>query len=325
MSHLETNSKPGVWISKFIYPVLVLVLVLAQSPTIATTPSIQSPFASIPELENLDLHNPGLKQLRNEISNHLQISRSRKLAGQAPPLRFWRYRAQKGDNFFKIMSRTGQNADTLASVNHLASVYDVRNNQVLLIPNYRGIYYQVDKNKTVAQICSQYSIPLDLVVRTNDVNPQSSGVRIFIPGATLLDKERKYFTGKAFIHPLPDARISSRYGNRLDPFTRKKTFHTGIDLAAPSGTKVRASSEGKVVFSGRSGNYGNLVIVKHSHGYHTYYGHLKKFNVRKGRRVKQGQTIGFVGSTGRSTGPHLHFELRKLGRTQPPQSVLRFH
>ncbi len=106
-------------------------------------------------------------------------------------------------------------------------------------------------------------------------------------------------------------RISSKFGYRTDPFTQKKHFHSGIDLAAMTGVKVHAPLDGVVTLAGKFSGYGNLVELNHSQLYHisSRYGHLSKVLVKRGQSVKKGDVIALVGSTGRSTGPHLHFEL----------------
>ena len=106
--------------------------------------------------------------------------------------------------------------------------------------------------------------------------------------------------------------ISSYYGYRTDPITEKRKFHAGIDLAANRGTPVHASGKGKVVFAGYSyGGYGNVIKVDHGDGYTSIYGHLNRIKTKKGSIVERGDVIGEVGSTGRSTGPHLHYEIQK--------------
>ncbi len=120
-------------------------------------------------------------------------------------------------------------------------------------------------------------------------------------------------------------RISSKYGYRVHPITKRRgSFHKGIDIAAPRGTPVYAAAKGTVYLAKyvRYG-YGNLIIIKHEKELSTYYGHLSKILVRKGQRVKKGSLIGKVGSTGRSTGPHLHFEIRKGKKTLDPSVFLR--
>jgi murein DD-endopeptidase MepM/ murein hydrolase activator NlpD len=118
-------------------------------------------------------------------------------------------------------------------------------------------------------------------------------------------------------------RLSSRFGMRFHPVLRRRKLHTGADLAARQGTPFRAAREGKVLFSGWKKAYGNTVIVDHGDGVATLYGHASKLNVRAGMAVKAGQHIGNVGSTGWSTGAHLHFEVRKNGKPVNPKSYLR--
>ena len=109
-----------------------------------------------------------------------------------------------------------------------------------------------------------------------------------------------------------------------NPFNRKRMqFHSGVDIACRMRTKVFAARDGKVIFAGYKGGYGRLVIVKHEHGYHTYYGHLSKTIVKPGQKVPRGKLIALSGNTGRTTGPHLHFEVRKRGRPVNPGTLLR--
>ncbi|SDN33770.1 Rod binding protein [Desulfonauticus submarinus] len=112
-----------------------------------------------------------------------------------------------------------------------------------------------------------------------------------------------------FIWPV-NGRISSGFGWRLDPFTATRAWHSGVDIAVPIGTEVRACMSGKVVFAGEKSGYGNLVIIKHKNGIASYYAHNSKLLVEKGQFVRFGQKIALSGDSGRSTGPHLHFELR---------------
>ena len=113
-------------------------------------------------------------------------------------------------------------------------------------------------------------------------------------------------------------RVYSNYGWRNDPFTGRRAWHTGVDIAAPTGRNVVATAEGKVIFTGWNGNYGKCVIVRHQFGYETVYGHLSKILVNTGDAVKKEQIIGQVGSTGRSTGPHLHYEVRRYSEVINP-------
>jgi murein DD-endopeptidase MepM/ murein hydrolase activator NlpD len=116
--------------------------------------------------------------------------------------------------------------------------------------------------------------------------------------------------------------ITSWFGNRVHPILRVSAYHTGIDIGAPSGRPVFAVDEGIVLYSGRWGNYGNVVIIDHGNNTTTLYGHLSKYLVKNNVKVAKGQVIGLVGSTGLSTGPHLHFEVRKSGKVQDPLQYL---
>lgn len=117
-------------------------------------------------------------------------------------------------------------------------------------------------------------------------------------------------------------RISSLYGSRIHPITGRRRFHDGLDIAATHGNGVYAYTDGKVVQAGWNGGYGVSVLIDHGNGLKTRYGHLSKVNVRVGQRVKTGERIGAVGSTGNSTGPHLHFEIIKWGQTKNPLNYI---
>lgn len=119
--------------------------------------------------------------------------------------------------------------------------------------------------------------------------------------------------------PLKDKfRISSPYGGRIHPITGKHSFHSGIDMAVELAAPVHATASGTVVFAGRKGGYGRCVIIRHSYGFETLYAHLAAYYTTEGKKLGKGAVIGFVGSTGRSTGYHLHYEIRKNGRTIKP-------
>jgi len=114
-------------------------------------------------------------------------------------------------------------------------------------------------------------------------------------------------------------RMASGYGWRTDPFTKSRRMHKGMDFSAPTGTPIYAPSDGKVIrVDSRSAGYGKHIRIDHGFGYVTLYAHLSKYNVRRGQQVKRGDVIGFVGNTGRSVAPHLHYEIRKDGKHLNP-------
>ena len=152
------------------------------------------------------------------------------------------------------------------------------------------------------------------------------------------DGEVEYFdrTGRSLRKfllrtPVDGARLSSTFGMRRHPILGYSRMHKGVDFAAPSGTPIYAAGSGRVVAAGRNGGYGNYIRVRHSGEYSTAYAHLSRFakGIRPGQRVRQGQVIGYVGTTGRSTGPHLHYEVLRndqqinpLEIKQPPTTQL---
>lgn len=122
--------------------------------------------------------------------------------------------------------------------------------------------------------------------------------------------------------PVDLARVTSQFGHRRDPFKRKRAFHAGIDFGAPKGTPIYAVADGKVILAGTQASYGKVVVVEHVGGYRTLYAHASQVLVRAGQRVGAGDTIAKVGSTGRSTGSHLHFEVHHSGMRVDPALYL---
>lgn len=127
-------------------------------------------------------------------------------------------------------------------------------------------------------------------------------------------------TAKAlpFANPVPGKKTSSRFGVRTDPFNGRRAVHSGLDFKAKGGAPVFATASGTITHAGRKGGYGKMVEIKHLGGFITRYAHLRSFYVKKGQKIIAGKKIGTVGSTGRSTGPHLHYEVRRNGKARNP-------
>jgi len=127
----------------------------------------------------------------------------------------------------------------------------------------------------------------------------------------------------SFVYPLMGTRTSSDFGTRRHPvIKRHRRHHDGIDLAAPTGSIIRSIASGRVIYADPWGGYGNLIVVQHDNGLTSHYGHCHTSSVRVGQSVHAGDIIGTVGSTGLSTGPHLHFEIRSHGKPEHPERYL---
>lgn len=122
------------------------------------------------------------------------------------------------------------------------------------------------------------------------------------------------------VNPVGGGYFNTGFGYRRDPFTKDLRFHYGLDISAMTGTVVYATADGNVVYSAYKGSYGKTIKINHGHGYHTLYAHLHRMNVGPGKKIKRGDIIGLVGNTGRSTAPHLHYEVHYFGTPQNPEN-----
>lgn len=140
--------------------------------------------------------------------------------------------------------------------------------------------------------------------------------------SNLINNKEKLLLATPAIQPVSNKdlnRIASGFGYRIDPIYKTVKFHAGLDFTAPQGTPIYATADGVVKTAGFSdGGYGNHVVINHGYGYETLYGHMYRLKVRSGQRVKRGDLIGYVGNTGKSTGPHCHYEVHKNGQKLDP-------
>ncbi|NPV38972.1 MAG: M23 family metallopeptidase [Brevinematales bacterium] len=234
-------------------------------------------------------------------------------------LHFYFYEIQPGENLASIAKKLGTSMDSLISLNSIDNAHFLKPGNKILVPNMDGVLYVVKKDDTLDKIAKKYKVSVDDILDYNDIEEDviGAGDILFLPGASLTAEERAKALGYLFIKPVR-GRFTSGFGIRIDPFTGGRGYHAGIDIAARYGTPIRASKEGRVTFVGWKGGYGLCVIIKHQMGYETVYGHLAKATVKEGQYVNQGQTIGKMGNTGRSTGTHLHFEVRRYGKPINP-------
>jgi len=193
----------------------------------------------------------------------------------------------------------------------------------------RGAYHRIQRGDTLSSIARQYHADLQEVAELNDIERDSElrvGRSLFIPGV-----RRAKYPSRSKKKGRPGAtaasQIQTEHGKYIWPVhgeisslygVRRGRRHDGLDIRAPRGTPVVAAADGEVAYAKRMMGYGNLVIVEHPDGFFTVYAHNSVNLVRKGKKVKRGETIAKVGSTGRATGPHVHFEVREGSHARNP-------
>jgi len=241
------------------------------------------------------------------------------------PVNYIDYTVQKGDTLWDLAKKFKISVDTLYSANKTKNPHYLSIGMHLNIPDQTGLVVKVTSVEEIEEYLEQYDIDSLSVLISNGVSSLDDIVKsgtAFLPNVELAYTEKMKTYGIDFLRPTYGF-ITSGYGYRVDPFTRKKRFHSGIDIANVLGTPVKAAYDGVVTFAGRNGGYGNCIIIKHPLGYSTLYGHLSKIQVKKGQYVSKGKQIGKMGSTGRSTGSHLHFEIRRFNKTINPSFYVK--
>ena len=247
-------------------------------------------------------------------------------AGVYPELTYTSYRIRKGDMIGVIAERFGLTQDTLISINNIRQTRRIQIGDYIKVPSMPGILYTTKKDgETAASVAEKYQVSAQKTAAVNHLHEQGSlaaGTSLFVPDAFMDWVTRQEINGDLFRRPLR-ARyyVSSNFGWRRSPFTGKRTFHNGVDMASPAWTPVYAALAGTVTAAGFHSVYGNYVIVAHHSGYRTLYGHMVGIKARKGQSVDTRTVLGWVATTGLSTGPHLHFSVFKYGSAVNPVSL----
>ncbi|NCN04432.1 MAG: M23 family metallopeptidase [Spirochaetales bacterium] len=235
------------------------------------------------------------------------------------------YTVAPGDTLSDIADQFDLNMDTIISFNAIPDVRRMQIGQTLTIPSRDGLRYTVRSGDSLASIAAAKGTTVNALLDANGLTTDvvAVGSALFIPEARMSSLDLAFAIGEVFAYPTV-GRFTSGFGFRSDPFTGQRRFHNGLDLANSIGTPIRASMAGRVVhIESQVGNYGKFIIVQHARGYQTLYAHLDSFAVSIGQYVVQGQVIGRMGHTGRSTGPHLHFSIIENGNFVDPRRFLR--
>ncbi len=234
------------------------------------------------------------------------------------------YEIQAGDTLGQIAIDHSLYMDTLISFNQISNVRRMQVGAHLSVPNRDGLLHQVEGGDTLSGLSDEYDVEFNAILDANSMTSAElqPGQALFIPGARMNSTDLRLVLGELFIRPSV-GRFTSGFGYRADPFTGVRRFHNGADWARYIGSPIKASMGGTVVHVERQlGNYGRFVIIQHHKGFQTLYAHMNTVYVRRGQYVSQGEVIGEMGNTGRSTGPHLHFSIIKNGAFVDPTAYL---
>ncbi|MDR1875284.1 MAG: LysM peptidoglycan-binding domain-containing M23 family metallopeptidase [Synergistaceae bacterium] len=263
------------------------------------------------------------------------------------PLEIAAYVVAAGDSLWSIANAQNLEVDTLIGSNVFKDASMLHPGVVLRIPNQDGIFYRVKKGDTLEGIAKKYQVSVDKIRKASplaDLVALKIGEEIFLPGArpeaiaepqTAAKKpgaggtSRKSVASstqqkvtRAYRWPVM-GKINSPFGWRRHPITKRRDFHTGLDIKAGRGTVIRSAREGRAAYVGWMGGYGKVVVVDHGNGQSTLYAHCSALLVQQGTKISAGQNIARVGSTGRTTGPHLHFEVRNGNSPENPLKYLK--
>ena len=289
---------------------------------------------------------PNAPEFIEDTLDEVQIRKARvaALREQAQPLKVISYVVAAGDSLWSIANSQNLEVDTLVGSNTFKNSAVLHPGAVLRIPNQDGIFYKFKNGDKIENVAKRYQVAVDKIRKVNptvDLVSLKGGHEIFLPGARpeaiaepyAAEKKPSPSAGKSSSGSVQRAsrsfrwpvmgKINSPFGWRRHPITRRRDFHTGLDIKASRGTVIRSSREGQVAYSGWMGGYGKVVVVEHSGGQSTLYAHCSSLLVKQGSKVSVGQNIARVGSTGRATGPHLHFEVRNGNSPVNPLQYLK--
>ncbi len=322
---------------------VVSVVLLLSVPVLATGYALHT-VASGESLGSIaTLYNVTVQSLKDE--NHLgsstlqpgqvlkvpYVEAAGGIAGERPilPPSFRTHELQPGETLGSLAAKYGLSVEALVGANpDLSSLDELPVGLELLIPPGEGLVVTLDDDESVMDIIQTYGVSAVTIAKANAVTSPADlqpGRMLFLPGVKPTEALSRLAKVRAkehtYVWPI-HGRITSYYGTR-DIWIAGSNFHTGIDVAAPWGTPIKAARSGEVIFAGwNSQGYGNLTEIRQADGSVAYYGHQSKLLVQTGEQVNQGEVIGRVGSTGFSTGPHLHFEVREHDRTGDPLALL---
>ncbi|MCL2244789.1 MAG: M23 family metallopeptidase [Treponema sp.] len=281
-----------------------------------------------PVITRLDSRDLSYRQYINDVENNRRLlfanrARSGTTAQTAENLTIYQYTPSQGEDLLFLAARCNVPYSALASLNRLNNPASFQTLKPLLLPSCPGIFLPARAESELEMLLGAGRLSSQEYAEIKINITGISETYFFFPGADFSPTERAFFLNSGFRFPLRNYRLTSDYGIRESPISGNIIMHNGIDLAAPAGTEVLAVADGIVTEIGFDSVYGNYIIISHGERWTSLYGHLQKIETVLRSAVKSGNLIGRVGSTGQSTGPHLHFELHQDGRALNPGNHLR--
>ena len=296
--------------TKFFFKIIFFLYFFSTSICTARTFTQEN----ILELPNLSPRNKIFVNFMQEIEKSYQkIAASKNI-----DIKFYWYYVTEKDTLMQIAARCSIPYEEIALLNDIENIDENIIGKKIIIPNAPGIFVPEKPTTSIGTLLKKrvYTFQEDLCY--NILGRKF----IYIPNERLTPTERAFFLDSALRIPLANSVLTSNFGIRTSPITGNLKFHKGIDLAAPMGTDVMACKAGIVANASYDKIYGNFVILDHDNNTQSVYAHLSDFFIKKGDIINGGQVIGSVGTTGASTGPHLHFEIRVNGKAQDPKRLL---
>ncbi|WP_052191736.1 M23 family metallopeptidase [Cetobacterium sp. ZWU0022] len=279
------------------------------------------------------------KELENQISKEWEEQEDKELIAidetidleEKIVLEDIEYTIKKGDTISDLSKEYKIKSDYIYANNVDKNLRVLQIGKKINIPTEQGIFYSVKKGDTFEALSKRFEVDVTTIKEDNNIDRLLIGAKIFLREPKVsryLNSFKQQYVKQnpmgSFANPLVAMSLTSSFGSRKHPVLKQVLNHAGIDLRAKTGTKVVSARDGVVSFAGRASGYGKLIIIKHSDGYETRYAHLSKIDVQKGQKVSQNQHIALSGATGRVSGPHLHFEIRKNGKIENPLTYLKF-
>lgn len=280
--------------------------------------------SNFPEISELKSKEPVFKEYSLLVANNYKLL----AAGKIPDMKFYKFTVtDDGMSLLSIASRCNIPYDTIATLNKLENISVKLQGKTLILPTAPGLFIATGKPKNSLEVLLQekyFNTTLTKECLYYNINDEEYA---FLSDMRFSPTERLFFLDSEMRLPLDRDSywISSGFGKRKNPFSGVIKDHKGIDLAAAEGTPVYAIKNGEVAYCiNDDAIFGNYIIITHDKGSMTsVYAHLSKITVQKYKSVKKGDIIGYVGRTGMTTGPHLHFELRQDGVAQDPEKKLK--